>query len=100
MAERKKGNKREYKVQVAIKGMVMEVNTDTGADINVMPEEEANRLKLPLQKTRLQICPYGGRPFRAIGKYEGNTTYGDNIAVSIQVSQQKTGHFDTKNQGS
>ena len=83
MAERKKGNKREYKVQVAIKGMVMEVNTDTGADINVMPEEEANRLKLPLQKTRLQICPYGGRPFRAIGKYEGTTTYGDDIVPTV-----------------
>ena len=48
-----------------------------------MSMEEARRLDLPLQKARLKICPYGWRPFRAIGKYEGTTIYGSSVIPGV-----------------
>ena len=59
--------------------MKVTANTDTGADINVMPMSEAKRLNLPIQHSRMKIYPYGGKPYRVKGKYEGTTSFGDTI---------------------
>ena len=58
------------------------MTTDTGADINVLPKTIADKLKLPLEGSRMKLCPYGAKPFRVAGKYEGSIAFGDRITTA------------------
>ena len=85
-AKRTKGNRKrnrwDFKVEIAIKGQIILMTTDTGADINVLLETIADKLKLPLEGSRIKLCPYGAKPFRVAGKYEGSIAFGDRIATA------------------
>ena len=47
-----------------------------------MPKRTADKLKLPIEKSRMQISPYGAKPFRVIGKYEGSIVFGDMVTTA------------------
>ena len=72
-----------FKVQVAIKGVLIAVTTDTGAQVNILPHHIVKQLNLPIQRSRIKICPYGSRPFSVRGKYEGTVSFGDSIIPSV-----------------
>ena len=77
-----KGTNHNFQVEVAVRGKIVRATTYTGAEINVMPKRMAAKLKLPLEKSRLRISPYGAKPFRVIGKYEGSIVFGDMVTTA------------------
>ena len=77
-----KGVNHDFQVEVAVRGKTIRATTDTGAEINVLPKRTAVKLKLPLEKSRLRISPYGAKPFRVIGKYEGSIVFGDMVTTA------------------
>ena len=83
-ARGKKGKRaiHDFQVEVALRGKTIRATTDTGAEINVMPKRTAAKLKLPLEKSCLRISPYGAKPFRVIGKYEGSIVFGDMVTTA------------------
>ena len=73
----RKRNRRDFKLEIAIKERIILVMTDTGADMNVLPKTIADKLKLPLEGSRMKSCPCGEKLFRVAGKSEGNIVFGD-----------------------
>ena len=63
-------------VEVVINHHKITAYADTGAEINIMSYDTAKRLKLPLQKTRMRIRPYGSRSKACKGCYTGTIMYG------------------------
>ena len=78
--QRKKS--RDFRVEVGIMGQLVTVTADTGAEINVLPKRVAKKLNLPLEKTRMKLCPYGAAPFRAKEKYVGSVTFGETVVTA------------------
>ena len=70
----------KYRVKVVIKEQQTPVFADTGADICVMSQKTANKLKLEVQETKMKIRPYGSHPKRCIGEYTGTIMYNSNVA--------------------
>ena len=68
--------KHRYEVEVIIKEHKVKVFADTGADVCIMSKKQANKLGLPLSKTRMSIHPYASEKMM----------YGDNVAnIGIYV---------------
>ena len=40
----------------------------------MLPKKIADKIELPLEKSRLKVSPYGAKPFRVLGKYTGFIT--------------------------
>ena len=74
--------KADYKVDIGINDQIVTVTTDTGAEVNVLPQNIAEMLNLPLQTSRMKISPYGAKPFNVVGKYEGCITFGSAVTRS------------------
>ena len=73
----------KYRIKVMIKEQIVPVYIDTGADVCVMSQQNANRLNLDIQETKMKIRPYGSRPKKCIGEYTGTVRQGDRIANAI-----------------
>ena len=55
-----------------------------------MSLKTAKQLRLPLNRTRMKICPYGGKPTRCKGYYIGPVMYGDAVTnLRIYVLDKK-----------
>ena len=81
----------DFKVQVAIKGVLIEATIDAGAHVNILPHRIAKQLYLPIQRSRMKICTYGSRPFPVRGKYEWTVSFGDSIIPSLwYIIKKKT----------
>ena len=76
-----------YQVDVVVKEKVVSMFADTGADISIMSKKMADKLNLPLTRTRMKIKPYGmKKKIRCYGLYVGPIMYEDKIAnVGIYV---------------
>ena len=61
----------------------MAATIDNGAQVSILPYHTAKQLNLPIQRSRMKICPYGSRPFLVRGKYEGTVSFGDSIMPSV-----------------
>ena len=79
--------KAKYQVPVIIKEKEVIVFADTGADVCVMSRANARKLELPLEKTKMQLKPYGSKKYlRCVGYYVGPVMYYDNVAnIGIYV---------------
>ena len=73
----------DFKVQVAIKGVLIAATTYTGVQVNILPHHVAKQLNLPIQRSCMKICPYGSRPFSVRGKYQATVSFGDSIISSV-----------------
>lgn len=82
--QRERGNSKNsrYQVRVVIKEHVVPAFADTGADINVMSRETAAELGLQLVQTKTKVRPYGSKPLKCSGYYEGSVTFGDAFAAA------------------
>ena len=58
-----------FKVQVAIKSVLIAVTTDTGAQVNILPHHIVKQLNLQIERSLMKICPYGSRPFSMKGQF-------------------------------
>ena len=86
---RKISTKPRYQIEVVVNENVVPVFADTGADISVMSLKVAKQIKLPLNKTKVKIRPYGSKPLKCVGYYEGTIMYGSTVANSrIYVIKQ------------
>ena len=80
----------KYLVEQVINERKTMAYADTGADINIMSLKTAKELKLPLQKTRVKIRPYGSKPLRCKGCYTGAVMHGEAVTnVKIYVFKKK-----------
>ena len=51
-----------------------------------MFKKQANKLGIPLSKTRMSIHPYASQKMKCCGYYVGTVMYGDNVAnIGIYV---------------
>ena len=73
------GGKGRYTVQVTVRGKRINAFADTGADICIMSYANAKKLKLPLQKTRMKIKPYGSKSKACKGCYTGSIMCGEAV---------------------
>lgn len=86
---RQVSQKPRYQVQVVINEKTVDAFADTGADISVMSRELADKLNLPLSKTKMKIKPYGSKSINCIGLYQGTVMCGEGVAnVRIYVVKQ------------
>ena len=53
---------------------------DTGADISVMSAKKAEQIGLTLNKTKIEIRPYGAKPVRCKGYYIGPVMHSDAVS--------------------
>ena len=80
----------KYRVKVLIKEQVVPVFIDTGADICVMSQENARKLRLQLGSTDMRIRPYGSRQKKCVGQFTGTVTKGDKVAnTTIYIVKDK-----------
>lgn len=70
----------KYIVKIVLAEHRIKGFADTGADINVMSEKTASKYKLKLWKTKTRIRPFGSKPIKCVGYYEGFASFGDNVA--------------------
>ena len=86
---RRLSKRSRYQVEVVIKENLISAFADTGADINVMSQNQANNIGLPLTKTKMKIRPYGSKPLKCIGHYDGTIMYNSTVAnIRIYVVNQ------------
>ena len=69
-----------YQVEVIIKEHRVTVFADTGADVSVISLRQAEKLGLPLQKTKMKLRPYGSKTIKCAGSYMGTVMFGTNVA--------------------
>ena len=74
-----KGKKPKYAVEVILNEKSTTMFADTGADVSVMSLKTAKQLQLPLNRTKMKICPYRGKPTKCKGYYVGPVMYGDAV---------------------
>ncbi|XP_077974499.1 uncharacterized protein LOC144430437 [Styela clava] len=67
--------KPRYRVEIIVAERRIKGFANTGADINVMSKSSASKLKLPLCKTKIKLRPYGSKPIRCAGYYEGSIMF-------------------------
>ena len=79
-AIRKVSTKPRYQVDVVINESLVPAFADTGADISVVSLKTANSIKLPLTKTKARIRPYGSKPLKCVGYYDGTIMFGSTVA--------------------
>lgn len=88
-AEKKRHSKKtkpRYQVNVIIKETNIDAFADTGADICMMSKENAKKLDLSIQKTKMKIKPYGSKAIKCCGQYIGTIMYGDAVTnASIYI---------------
>jgi hypothetical protein len=78
--------KPRYQVEVIINEQPTTMFADTGADVCVMSLQNAKKLQLPLNRTRMKIRPFGSKSVKCKGSYIGPAMYGDAVAnVCIYV---------------
>ena len=83
-------HKLRYQVEVIINEQPTTMFADTGADVCVMSLENAEKLQLPLNRTRMKIRPFGSKSVRCKGSYIGPAMYGNAVAnVCIYVVDKK-----------
>lgn len=81
----------DFKVEIGIKGALITATTDRDAQVNILPKSIATQLNLPIQHSRLKICPFRSKPYSVTGKYEGSVTYGTVIISSTWYIINKKG---------
>ena len=85
--------KGDYHTVVNINGVDVEVLVDTGADINVISLQEASSLGLQWKKSKVKLRPYGSKPLKVCGKYNGPVTFSNNsIETDIFIVKK---HLET-----
>lgn len=75
-------SKSRYHVNVVIKEQIVKAFADTGADINVMSESTARKLNLPSSLTKTKVRPYGSKPLKCIGKYNGTVMFNNAVSTA------------------
>ena len=70
----------KYNVKVIINEIPVTAFADTGADICITSLRNAKKMKLPLEKSKVQIQPYGSKSRSCIGKYSGTIMHGSAVA--------------------
>ena len=63
--------------------VLITVIINTGGQVNILPHRIVKQLNLPIQRSRMKICPHRSRPFSLRGKYEGAVSFGDSIIQSV-----------------
>ena len=87
---RARRRKRGYKVEVKVNEVSVEVNADTGAEIDILPSRLAKELDLTVKKCKMKIHPYGAKPFPVIGKVVADTSFGqEKIETTWYVVKKK-----------
>ena len=76
---RRTHRKPRYKVEIILNEQRIKVLADTGADISVILRKMAEKLSLPLDKTKMKIFPYGSKSVKCIGIYVGTIMYGEAV---------------------
>ena len=70
----------KYNVEVIINETPILAFADTGADICITSLRNAKKMKLPLEKSKIRIQPYGSKAKPCIGKYTGTIMHGSAVA--------------------
>ena len=74
--KRKKHTPGNYEVEVVVNGIYAKAFADTGADICITSLKNARKMKLPLEKSKIKIKPYGSKSKACLGKYSGTIMHG------------------------
>ena len=74
--------KSRYTINVVIKERSVPVFCDTGADVCIMSEANARRLKLDVVPTAMTIRPYGSKAQRCKGETICTVMFNDNVATT------------------
>ena len=69
----------KYEVMVVMNGKEIRAYADTGADVCIMSLENARKMNLPMQKTKMKIRPYGSKAKRCTAHYTGTIMFGDAV---------------------
>ena len=75
-------SKRDFHTSVEISDAPINVLIDTGADVNVISEKEADSINIKWKKYKLKLRPYGSKPLKVCGKYEGPIKFGKHAVQS------------------
>ena len=75
--------------QEEINDAPINVFIDAGADVNVISEKEADSINIKWKKYKLKLWPYGSKPLKVCGKYEGPIKFGKHALQSeINIVKQ------------
>ena len=87
------GQKGDFHTSVTINESLIHVLIDTGADVNVISKEEATAIGITWNKSKIKLRPYGSKPLKVCGKYQGPIAFGNN-AIQTELFIVKN-HLET-----
>ena len=67
----------DFHTVVKVNDQEVNVLVDTGADVNVMGKTTAEKLGIKYDKSKIKLRPYGSKPLRVHGVYNGPISFGD-----------------------
>ena len=76
---RKASSKKDFHTEVIINGAPVVALVDTGAEVSVMSKAEAKLIGLKWDKSKIKLHPYGSKPIKICGIYQGPVKFNDNV---------------------